>query len=34
MAQEDEEQSPVLSVDPVAFISEVEKIWQVHDGAT
>jgi len=34
MAQEDEEQSPVLSVDPVAFIREVEKIWQVHDGAT
>ena len=29
----DNNKGPVLSVDPVAFIRKVEKIWQARDGA-
>ena len=29
---DDDNKDPVLSVDPVAFIREVERIWQVRDG--
>ncbi|HCK76614.1 MAG TPA: hypothetical protein DHW07_05665 [Gammaproteobacteria bacterium] len=27
------DKDPVLSVDPIAFIRKVEKIWQARDGA-
>ena len=30
---DDDNKDPVLSVDPVAFICKVEKIWQARDGA-
>ena len=30
---DDNNKERVLSVDPVAFIREVEKIWQARDGA-
>ena len=29
---DDDNKDPVLSVDPVAFIREVERIWQARDG--
>ena len=28
-----DDKGPMLSVDPIAFIREVEKIWQARDGA-
>ena len=33
MKRPDDDKDPVLSVDPIAFIREVEKIWQARDGA-
>ena len=33
MTRPDDDKDPVLSVDPIAFIHEVEKIWQARDGA-
>jgi len=30
---DDDNNDNVLSVDPVAFICQVEKVWQAHDGA-
>ena len=30
---DDNNKNLVLSVDPIAFIREVEKIWQARDGA-
>ena len=33
MKRPDDDKEPVLSVDPIAFIREVEKIWQARDGA-
>ena len=32
-SDDDNNKDRVLSVDPVAFIREVEKIWQARDGA-
>ena len=33
MKHPDDDNDPGLSVDPIAFIREVEKIWQARDGA-
>ena len=33
ISDDDNNKDRVLSVDPVAFIREVEKIWQARDGA-
>ena len=33
MSDDDNNKDHVLSVDPVAFIREVEKVWQARDGA-
>ena len=33
MKPPDDDKGPMLSVDPIAFIREVEKIWQARDGA-
>ena len=33
MTRPDDDKDPVLSIDPIAFIHEVEKIWQARDGA-
>ena len=33
MTGPDDDKDPVLSVDPIAFIREVEEIWQARDGA-
>lgn len=33
MKHPDDDNDPGLTVDPVAFICEVEKIWQARDGA-
>jgi nuclear transport factor 2 (NTF2) superfamily protein len=33
MKRPDDDKKLILSVDPIAFIREVEKIWQARDGA-
>ncbi len=33
MKRTDDDKKLILSVDPIAFIREVEKIWQARDGA-
>ena len=33
MTHPNDDKDLVLSVDPIAFIREVEKIWQARDGA-
>ena len=33
MTGPDDDKDPLLSVDPIAFIREVEEIWQARDGA-
>ena len=33
MTHPDDDKDLVLSVDPIVFIREVEKIWQARDGA-